>query len=238
MKKIIGVVALLLAVALGAMITSAQENLPLGEPIIGELSATTTQVEYTYTATEGEILVIELLAVDFSVFSDLKLIINDPSGVEIINDETFGVSSNYIQFAESGDYTIIAARGEYASEDAAGEYFLRAVNPTELVTGEPVTQDLKKNGSFYYVYTGADDANLTFVRDGDIPLNVTVNTLSEFSPGSLSILATLGGSFVTRGSLGVIPGGETYIIVVEEELFFFGSDSDMSTFVLGLETAE
>jgi hypothetical protein len=235
MKKIIGVVALILALSMGVMVTSAQDTLTLGEAIIGNLSPETTQVEYTYTATEGEILVIELLAVDFSVFSDLQIIVNDPSGVELFRDETFGVGASYLQATEDGEYTIIAARGEYAAEDGAGEYYLRLLNPTELVAGEPVTQDKKQGETFYYMYSADADVNLTFVRDGSIPLSVTVNEFSEYSAGDLSTLATLAGSFLTRGSLGVIPGGETYIVIVAEELFFFGSDSDMSTFVLGLE---
>lgn len=76
----------------------------------------------------------------------------------------------------------------------------------------------------YFVYRGDADFVLSYLRDGDFTPEFTINaveTKSEYFMGQLNPVAVVSSKLVTQGAVGVIPGGQIYVVKVGLSLSTF-----------------
>jgi hypothetical protein len=231
MKKIrvmLMVLALMLVAVAGVQ---AQDSLEPGTPVEGAITADTSEVVYSYDATAGEVVVLQLFPVDILAdYDEPMIVIQDADGNELMRRESFGNTTAVWEFAEEGTYTIIASR---ADEDSVGEYTLTLINPQELAMGDMVEGTTDNDTDVYYMYRGDEDFIVYFTRDGDFAPEVSINSIdTDITPGSLDTTGIMGGSGVTEGAIGVFSGGETHVIKLGEALFDFNFGTSTTDYLL------
>jgi hypothetical protein len=225
--------------SLAAFSVQAQDAITAGEPVTGELTEDTFAVEYTYEGTADEVVVITLAPVD--VLGDLNnpaIIVNDPDGNELLRYDGYGKSTVVVQLPADGTYTIVATRTDDKAGTSVGEYTLTVVQPQELAAGDSVDEKVASDETQYYVYRGDADFVLSYAREGEYAPEFTVNTIdTEITVGSLDTVATVGGKLATQGAVGIIPGGNVYVIKVGQALFDFYFDAVDATYTLQISEA-
>jgi hypothetical protein len=169
----------LLLVTLLLVVIQAQalDALELGGSAEGEITDDATEVTYTLTAAEGDIVLIEMRrAADSDLFST-ALIVEEPGGDEIIN--TLQGSSNDVTVAafvaeSAGDYTVTATRGEFSS--STGEYVIRAMNLEMLEAGNTVRGNVNNETlDQYYALPADSEVSLSYVQtDGQYFLSFRI----------------------------------------------------------------
>jgi hypothetical protein len=234
MKKWMFVAVAALGLAVPAFLVSAQETLTPGEAAVAELDSAEAELTFTYAAADNEIFVIEYDYTSDDIFSDPLIAVSDGDGDEIVSVDDFNFSPIYIFADEPGTYTITLRP---ADADTLGEVSVRVVRPTELTVGGKVEAERAAEAYNYYTYTGDDSFVLNYSQEGSRPFEVSINTFSEFSPGSVFPVAEVGGEVLTRASMGVVPGGERYVIIVRDGLYFT-FDTDSITYTLELAAGE
>jgi hypothetical protein len=222
------------AVALVPMATvSAQETLVAGETVTGTLDGSNETLALNYAGTEGEIVIITYDYTDEDLYVDPLISITGPSGTVLATFEDFNYSPVIYQLPVGGDYEITFKQPD---ADTEGEVNITLTNPTALELDAPVTAERKSTDQTYYVYSGDADFNVVYAQDGSLPFSVTVNTFSEFTSGSVFEGATISGELVTQGSVGTIPGGTTYIIIVKEGFYFSFDEETVVNYNLAVVT--
>ncbi|MCA9882061.1 MAG: hypothetical protein KC708_03800 [Anaerolineae bacterium] len=239
MKKVVVMLLALVALVGSAFTASAQDSLKPGDTVEGEITNDTYAVSYEYVGIGGEVIIVDLFPVDILADYDNPAIIIQLNGEELLRYDGYGDTTVVTQLPEDGTYSIIASRRDDADGDSVGEYTLTLRNPTPIALGEPVNNTIDSETIHYYVYDGADEFMLSFARQGDYAPQVSINLVDESAtPGRLSAVAAMGGGLVTRGTMGVIPGGDLYVIAVEEPLFSFSFGNPTAEYALGLYVPE
>jgi hypothetical protein len=234
MKKWMVAGMAVLVVAVPMMVVSAQETLTAGEAALGELDSAEAELTFTYEAANNEIFVIEYEYTSDDIFSDPLVGVVDGDGDEVISVDDFNFSPLYVYADEPGAYTITLRP---ADADTLGEVSVRVVQPVTLEAGSTVEAERAAEQYNYYVYTGEDSFVLRYSQESQKPFAVSINTFSEFSPGSVFPVAEASGEVLTQASLGVVPGGERYVIVVRDGLYF-SFDSSSAPYTLELAAGE
>lgn len=232
-KLTLGIISVLI-LALAAFGVQAQDAIAAGDTVTGELTEDTFAVEYAYEGTADEVIVITLAPVD--VMGELgspAIVVRDASGTDLVRYDGYGTSNVVVLLPEDGTYTIVATRTDDEAGTSVGEYTLTVAAPQELAVGDSVDMTLTSDETNYFVYRGDAAFVLSYVREGEFAPEFTVNTLdTEFTPGSLDTVATVGGKLATQGSIGVIPGEQLYVIKVDQALFDFYFDTVEATYTL------
>jgi len=239
LKKLsLGIVSALI-LGLGAFGAQAQDAIEAGDTVTGELTDDAFAVEYTYEGTEDEVVVITLAPVDLlAELNNPAIIVRDENGDDLLRYDGYGSSTVVVLLPEDGEYTIVATRTDDAAGTSIGEYTLTVTAPDELEAGDSVDDELTSEDTMYYVYRGDADFVLSYVREGEYAPEFTVNTLdTDITIDSLVTMATFGGKLATQGSVGVIPGGEIYVIKVGQARFDFYFDTVEARFTLQLSEA-
>lgn len=234
------------ALSLAAFGVQAQDAITLDEPVQGELTEDAFAVEYTYKGAADDVLVITLAPVDvFGELNNPALIVRGPSGDELLRYDGFGTSTIVTLLPEDGTYTIVATRTDDAEGTSVGEYTLSVIQPGEIALGDTSEMSITSEQTVYYVYRGEDPFTLSYVRTEGVggedvfAPEFTINTIdTEISPGTLDTVATVGGPLASQGMVGVIPGGDVYIIKVGQALFDFYFDTLETTYTITIEAAE
>ncbi|QPC80561.1 hypothetical protein G4Y79_12645 [Phototrophicus methaneseepsis] len=235
MKKVTILLFALVAVLSTVFSVSAQDSIKPGETVEGEITDDTYAVAYEYIGTAGEVIVVDLFPVDVLADYDNPSVIIELDGVEILRYDGYGATTVVTQLPDDGTYTITAGRRDDADGDSVGEYTLTLRNPTPITIDEPQSNTIDNESTHYYVYDGDEDFMVSFARQGDYAPQISVNTVdTSATPGRLDAVAAMGGPAVTRGTMGVIPGGELYVLVVEEPLFSFSFGEITAEYALGL----
>ena len=239
LKKLsLGIVSALI-LALAAFGVQAQDAIAAGDTVTGELTEDTFAVEYTYEGTADEVVVITLAPADvLGELNNPAIVLRDASGTDLLRYDGYGTSTVVALLPEDGEYTIVATRTDDEAGTSIGEYTLTVTAPQELAAGDSVDMELSSEETNYFVYRGDGDFVLSYVREGEYAPEFTVNTLdTEITPGSLDTVATVGGKLATQGSVGVIPGGEIYVVKVGQALFDFYFDTVDATYTLQVSEA-
>jgi hypothetical protein len=241
MKKSALSLVMMLVLALVAVVgVQAQETLTDGTPAQGEITDDAFAVEYTYEGQADQVIVIELSPVDvLANYNNPALVLRDPAGAELVRYDGFGKTTIFWQLPETGTYTIVATRTDDAAGTSVGEYTLTVVTPAELSIDTPVQDAVTSEETDYFVYRGDSAFLFTFARTGDYAPEFTVNTINtDFSPGRLDTVATVGGKSATLGSVGNVPGGSVYIIRVGQALLDLYFETVSADYAISLATPE
>jgi hypothetical protein len=221
MKRVVLVAAIFL-LAITAFTASAQETLSYGQTVTGEITNEAYSVEYTFKASEGDIVVIEMAGVDpFEGFSDPELVLTDPGGTVLANTEDmfqffggYGEAYLAVELSAAGVYGLTATRTGGADGESVGEFTLTVNSPIPLEAGKPYSGTVSSEGRYdFYVYTGDAKFSIEYTKtDGGYWPEVSVNTVDD--EGALQGQAYLVGDAITSGSIGTFRSGKTYFVFV------------------------
>lgn len=244
MKKLILVLVVALLTALIAIIPApvkAQDGTPIfyGDTVEGEITNATFEVPYLFEGKAGDIVVIVLTPGEEQYdFSQPQVILLDSSGALLGDGSGFTNALLFTELPADGKYTILATRADGRTGTSVGTYTLSLFNPTPLVPGEPVSGSVTSETTAYFTISDFAEFTLTYEKTaGDFAPSIQVQTYDEFE--DLSSVATLEGSLLTRGSLGVAGDAAiNYLVKVTSEFFFFSFEETTADFTLTLEAAE
>lgn len=233
MKKMF-LISLVLALLVIVAPSLAQDELSAGVPVSGELTAEVAEIAFTYSGSEGEVIVMELYPVDILAdYDQPSIILQDSSGNELMRRDGYGETEAVWQLPADDTYTIIASR---ADDTSVGEFTLTVKKPTPLAINEGVSGTLNsEEPPVYFLYDGVDNFALSVVINGDYSPQVTIATINtEYVPGTLDEVGYLGGATLTKGSIGTFEGGQIYVIVLDRALLSFYFNEVTSDFDLSL----
>ena len=214
----------------------AQQSLTYGEAVTGEITDDVPEQVYTFFGKANEVVVIGMDAVD--VLADLDrmmLILRDPAGQTLVERDSFSGPVIFAELPSDGTYTVIATRPE--DDDSVGEFTLVAGLVPEVELGASLSDTVTTEaGDHYYLYRGEGDFFLNYTKEaGDFAPEVSVNVIDvERGEGQLDVVGVLGGKFVQRGSMGMFPGSELYIIRLGEASFSFSFGELTATYMIEL----
>jgi hypothetical protein len=238
MKRLLLVVALSL---FSLSVVSAQDATPIayGEAVAGEISNEIFEVSYTFTGSEGDIIIAEMLPVD--VLGDLtspQVLILDAGGA-VIGDSSetisFGQATLVLQLPSSSDYTVIATRRDGRSGDSVGEYTLTVLLPEVLAEGDEITGSVSSEGSTqYFIIQPEADARLTYSKTGgDLFPQVVLEVLGDSGEAF-----NVSGQSLDYAVFGTLFGGSTYVVEISEALFDFNFEEVTADFALSVAAVE
>lgn len=221
-------VIIVLLILLGtAMSVRAQDTLPLGEPVTGEITDEVTAVEYIYEGTAGETITLFMSANPDPATGnrlDSYLTLTAPDGTLLFNDDGGSNLNSYIgpyTLPLDGTYIITATRFGEATGASQGAFqlIIEAADPTPLVLGETVTLDVTTTPTVLS-YTPAEDEflRLTGSVEGTVPPTATYNVEVRQDVGQTF---SSGFSF-PDGTMNIdslqFLGGQTYYFYVTQQL--------------------
>lgn len=223
LKKLTLGIMTALILALAAFGVQAQDAIAIADTVTGELTEDNFAVEYTYNGKKDEVVVIEMIRSDLTnELSNPALILRDQNGDDLVRYDGYSTVTIIALLPEDGEYTIVATRTDDAAGTSVGEYTLSVLNPAELEANDSVDMAITSEEIDYFVYRGDADFVLSYVREGEYGPEFSVNTIdTEILPGQLSVVAAIRGKVATQGSVGIIPGGEVYVIRVGRSLLSF-----------------
>jgi hypothetical protein len=182
--------------------------------------------------------VVILSMVPVETLGDLNnpaIILRDPAGQDLVRYDGFGSTVIVWQLPEDGVYTVVATRTDDSSGTSVGEFTLTLTVAAELTLATPISGSISNNATQYFVYRGADPFVFEFTRSGDFAPEFTVNTIdTDITPGTLDMVAVMGGRLATRGAIGDIPGETVYVIRITEALFDFYFEDVTANYTLQL----
>lgn len=216
--------------------TAGDGVLEFGETERGEISNETFEVEYTFTGTAGQVVVIQMLPVDeFGDLSSPGIILLDSANTVLGAHDTFGNLTFAAQLPADGDYTVIATRRDGRSGDSFGEYDISLFEPPVLADGETLEGSVSSETTAFFAYSTMAPFELAYnITTGDFNPAVYVNVIDE--DGRLDEVIRLEGEQLVGGSVIVQPESETvattYVITVTEGFFDFNFDEVNANYTL------
>ncbi|GAB1420250.1 hypothetical protein MASR2M15_03390 [Anaerolineales bacterium] len=242
-KRLSLILILILALAVSAGLVSAQEELVAGTPLTGEISNQTFELEYSYSGTEGEVIVIELRPVE--EFGDLdypEILLLDSENTVInstVDHFDYGEATLIAKMPATGTYTVLATRQDGRSGDSVGQFTIQVIEPTLLsedVTSNSITNDA---GSQYYLANFDKSYSLIYLKKaGDFGPEVVAGALNETEGQINDEEFVLSGERMSLGSIGIFDAGVDYIVIVRAPLFSFYFDAVSADYELNLYPLE
>jgi hypothetical protein len=178
-------VFMLLACLIAPTLALAQDGstLTFDETVTGEITNDTTEVQYTFEGTAGDIITVNMSAEPGTLDSYLELIA--PDGTQLLTADDYAGSLNSqigpYTLAESGTYTVVATRccgGGGGGTTGAYELVLRQAEVAPLTIGATVTASLSdEQPSTFFSVEGDSQTVLTLEAEtveGDTPFLVEV----------------------------------------------------------------
>ncbi len=222
-------VLLLIALFALPLLVSAQEITPIayGQVITGEISDTTPSVSYSFSGTQGDVIVARMTATGGSgLDSFLRLI--DPQGNDFYTDDDSGGMTNALMgpvtLPETGTYTLIASSCcDAINANTSGTYELvveQAVVPA-LAVNQPVAFELSQSSTVAFFSLSNDAITTKLARAVVNVLNSEVGNwhLSVEVRGSIgsyfySDYAPIGSTtFVVDPIIADLAGGASLVVV-------------------------
>ncbi|MEQ8677644.1 MAG: PPC domain-containing protein [Aggregatilineales bacterium] len=165
----------------GSVTDSSSQELVYGQQVNGEIDRQMTFVEYTFTASTGDVVNIQLNAISGNLDPLLRLL--NPSGQEITRNDDRGDDDTYNSFINNfiipapGTYTIVATRYNENVGTTIGEFELilaEGVDNVEVVQTAPtLTPQNNQNPPEIFVPLSVDGViELGEEISGSIPLDL------------------------------------------------------------------
>jgi hypothetical protein len=198
-RLIVLMLALLALLGMTAMVT-AQEGISYGDVITGEITDQEFEIEYSFEAAAGDLVVVEMRRADTdSELYNADLIVVNPAG-DVVADTTDYYGSNGAQAvvlfeAEDGEYTILATRDGGRGGSEVGNFILRLLLVDEL-TAKPIEGQMGTEALDAYYAIRADgnmDVSYTWLDGNYAPL-MQVRSLEDMgypSDQTASVSGTL-----------------------------------------------
>lgn len=234
MKKLLLVVVLLIA-AIATVPAAAQDAIPFNEIVVGEITDDAYAVSYTFEGAEGDIVIIDMGAVDILAdLSEVVIELYDSAGTLIATtDDGFALSTARlaVQLEAADTYTVTATRAEGEAGTSVGEFYLRVALPEALSTAVSATISSEELPHYYLVDTTSSFGVFYTKSAGDFSPQMSIATLDDDSP-DLAELAGLYGDSVTTGLLGNFEPDMPYIVVMTRALFSFSFGETTADYTL------
>ncbi len=226
-------------------VLSAQEDdnlLEYGQSATGEITNRDFEIEYSFTASQNDIVVIRLVPDDVMGGLDnpsLILLDSDFNVLESV-DAIFSAVSLIFSIESEGEYFVLATRRDGRSGDSIGAYTLTLELVPVLEPGEIVEGNITDTVPSFFAVTASGNSDLAFHKtDGDLPPEITVNTIGSryTSASNLTEVITISGEEFSRALIGIdAPSGleKLYIISVARPLLSFSINERSANFTLEL----
>ncbi|MCC7207230.1 MAG: hypothetical protein IT323_07990 [Anaerolineae bacterium] len=244
MRRLIGIAFVLALLIAGGSIVARAQGSPLqyGDVVEGEITNDAYEVEYTFTGSADDLVVIRMWTEGFDN------VLNEPALALASADNTvIGSTADHISISEAalvailpadGEYKILATRVDGSAGDSVGTYKLSVIQPELIPAGQPVSGAITSEDRLYYVVVSSGPFTLRYERtSGTFAPEVSLNVVDE--TGDTESQASLSGSIVTAGTLEVDPGGEPlFLVILQESLWDFNFDVVSAEFTLTMEAAQ
>lgn len=238
-------IALILALVIagGSAVVHAQGSaLHYGDVVDGEITNEAFEVEYTFTGSANDVVIIRMWAEGF------ENVVNEPAlALATADNEVLGSTADHISIAAAtlvatlpsdGDYKILATRVDGSAGDSVGAYKLSVLKPELLTPGQPVTGSISSEDVAHYLIDAEGPFVLTYQRTGGAySPEISINVISDI--GETESQAVLSGGIMRGGSLDIDPGGPgQFIVILQEALWDFNFEVVSAEFTLTLDSAE
>lgn len=235
------VLVILLSMPFYAM--SQELELNYGDIVTGEITDTEYEIEYSFTGNEGDVIVIEMKAVNsLGGLTSPELILLGVNGrVYADTSRAFNFSSTTLaaQLPDDGQYTIIATRRNGRAGDSVGAFTLELLLPEALEPDSPFEGMASSEGRTQYYLVETDQTfSVLYQRiSGNLFPVIEVNALDAQS-GGLESVAAVSGNQLTLALLGEFLSRSPYIVTVGEAPLDFNFREVTVNFTLTLRVIE
>jgi hypothetical protein len=221
---------------------NAQEALEVGTVLTGDITNAEFEVEYTFTGTAGNVVIINMPTKDEDGYSnDLsgQIILLDSSNAVIAdtaNDYNFDVAL-VTQLPADDDYIVIITREDGRSGDTEGNYAVELIVPDVIGMGDSATGAVSSEGNAaYYVINSEEDFVLLYGKSaGDFDPEISISTLNE-NNSDLEDYAAANGQ-LSRVAMGDMEAG-IYIVKVAEGFFSYYFDEVTADFEISVVSVD
>jgi hypothetical protein len=185
--------ALLMIFAAATVQAKAPTSIAYGDVVEGEITADVTEINYTLTVAQGDIVVMDMRRSKDSKLYSTAIIVQDPNGNEVVNtteDTSANDTVTGFKADSDGDYTVIATRNKYS--DTTGAFQLRPTAAKTLQSGDS-TKGLVNNDTadVYYALPSSQDLKISYIQTkGDYFLRFRVKVLDSKNNASLYATAS------------------------------------------------
>jgi hypothetical protein len=235
-------VLMLASLALLSMtaLVNAQESISYGDVIEGEITDREYEIEYTFEAAEGDLVVVEMRRADTdSELYNADVIVLNPDG-DIVADTTDYYGSNGAQAvvlfeAEDGEYTILATRDGGRGGDEEGNFTLRLLLVDEL-TAKPVEGEMGTDAlDAYYAIRAEGNVDVTYTwLSGNYAPLMQVRPVEELGYPS-DQTASVSGTLLNTATINLVgEDGQLLLVSVIGDPIDYLFDDVEATFEIGL----
>lgn len=244
MKKATTVVILfgLLASVFPVLAQQTDGTIEYGQTVSGEITNENFEIPYTFTGSQGDVIIIEMKAVDPLGDLDSPSVILLDSNFSVIGaSDTFGNVVFAAKLPADGKYTILATRRDGRAGDSTGAYTLTLLLPPLLNVNESVEGTVTNESASYYVFETAEPFFALYQKTaGNFAPEFAINVIGE--DNALNAVAALNGAEVWSGRIGIQPQSATiqtsYILTLKEALFDFNFDTVSADYTLTITLPE
>ncbi|HEX3049023.1 MAG TPA: hypothetical protein VHP83_00085 [Aggregatilineaceae bacterium] len=198
----------LLALSLSPTLVIAQDDtsniIEYGQTVTGEITNKEFEVEYRFTGSTGDVIIIEMKPVDS--MGDLTMpaiVVLDTEYTVLWNAGAYGNVTLSAMLPYDGEYAIFATRDDGRAGDSVGEYTLTLSNAPVLEVGVPIEGNISGEDIAYYAINAtAGSFTVNYEKmGGELFPEITLNVISE---GQLEQTAVLSGTIMS-GAIGIDP---------------------------------
>ena len=207
-KQIILVVTLLTILTIGLPV-AAQDGgdgdnvIEYGETVTGEVTNREFEVEYSFTGSASDIIVVLMTRSDGSELDSPALIVLNEDFEVLTSKDSYASVTVIYELPEDGQYYLLASRRDGRAGESSGTYELTLLNPRELTIDEPLEASANYEDEQYFVIRSAQDFSLQYTHNsGLFAPRINVSIINEES-GSLDVIAAMEGSRLGSGQLNV-----------------------------------
>ncbi len=227
----------LIVIAAAFAVATAQSDTPQpiqpGDMFVDFIDNTQFEVFYDLKATAGELIIFELVATnDDTELTSPEMVLYDAENnvvADTLRSFGFRGATLAVIMPQTGGYQLIVTRDDGRMGEDQGEYRLQMIQPVELVTDAAVDGTVQNNSLINY-YTTKQDGPFSVeysFAEGDLRPLFNAYRVSE---NGLALVATLEGSELASGAIGLAPTvQETYVFTVGDSPFAYNAADDIET---------
>jgi len=218
----------------------AQENsntITYGETLVGEISNREFEIEYRFTGSAGDVIVLEMQPAE--VLGDLDhpvIMVLDTDYTPLWDAGSYGSAVLAAVLPYDGEYVILATRSDGRAGDSVGEYTLTLSNLPVIEPGALIEGEVSSEGVVYHaVDATAGPFSINYQKtSGEFFPEILVNDISE---AELDEIASMSGTFVSA-TMTIDPAyvsGDVLVISLHEGLWDWNFDEVTATYTLTIE---